>query len=88
MQSPKLEGVDLRELLAEQHRRRSTARVKSVRNNVLHSDETQPAILLRLVKQQLWLFHARRSVDQTRVAVMESHSAGAAWIRHTGRDLR
>src|SRR6266852_880111 len=57
VKSPELKSVVLEELLAEQLRRRRRAAVERIGDDVLHSYQTQPAVLLGLVQQQLRFIH-------------------------------
>src|ERR1700686_2896381 len=88
VEAPELKDVVLDELLAEEFRRSSIATVERVRNDVFHRHQAQTSILFGLVQQELGLVDASSSVDELGIAVVEAHSAGAAWIGHARCDLR
>ena len=86
METPELKCVDLLEFLPEQNGRFRVAAVEGVWDDVLDGHETQTAVFLGFVEQQLGGFDVRRSVDQLRLAIVEAHAAGATRIRHARGD--
>src|SRR6266849_1940431 len=86
MQRPELKSVVLLECPTEQDRWRGAAAACGVRNDVLHSHQSQLAVALGFVEQQLRRLDARGGIDEGNVPVVESHPAFRTF--HARRDLR
>src|SRR5258706_12084100 len=86
VEPPEPKRVDMCELLVEQNRRLSAPWHEGVRDDVFHGHQAQSAVLFGLIQQQLRLVYTHGPVDESDVAVVEPHPAGAARIRHARRN--